>query len=98
MGTIMLKILHFLRFFLEKIVANYFNDIDDDLIHTLLNYPFAILFNQRKKYVIHASSIKYKNKVFCFCGKSQSGKSSLASHLIKRGGSLFLKIHVYLIT
>lgn len=72
----------------KKIVVNYFNEIDDDLIHTLLNYPFAILFNQRKKYVIHASSINYKNKVFCFCGKSQSGKSSLASHLIKKGGSL----------
>ena len=31
----------------KKIVINYLDKIDDDLIHTLLNYPFAILFNQR---------------------------------------------------
>lgn len=72
----------------KKIVIKYFNDIDDDLIHSLLNFPFAILFNQRKNYVIHASSVLFDNKVFCFCGKSQSGKSSLASLLIKSGGSL----------
>ena len=30
----------------------------------------------------------FKNKVFCFCGESQAGKSSLASYLIKLGGSL----------
>lgn len=72
----------------KKIVIKYFNDIDSDLIHSLLNFPFAILFNQRKKYVIHASSVSFNNKVFCFCGTSQSGKSSLASFLIKLGGSL----------
>lgn len=72
----------------KKIVINYLDKIDDDLIHTLLNYPFAILFNQKKKYVIHASSVLFNGKVFCFCGKSQSGKSSLASYLIKMGGSL----------
>lgn len=72
----------------KKIVIKYFNDIDDDLIHSLLNYPFAILFSQRNNYVIHASSVLFKNKVFCFCGKSQAGKSSLASYLIKLGGSL----------
>ena len=72
----------------ERIKINYFNKIDDDLLHSLLNYPFAILFNQRSKFVIHASSVVFKDKVFCFCGKTQSGKSSLASHLIKEGGSL----------
>ena len=72
----------------KKIVIKYFNDIDDDLIHSLLNYPFAILFSQRNNYVIHASSVLFKNKVFCFCGKSQAGKSSLASYLLKLGGSL----------
>ena len=72
----------------KKIVIKYFNEIDDDLIHSLLNYPFAILFSQRNNYVIHASSVLFKNKVFCFCGKSQAGKSSLASYLIKLGGSL----------
>lgn len=72
----------------KKISVKYFNDIDDDLIHSLLNFPFAILFNQRKSYVIHASSVLYKKKVFCFCGESQSGKSSLASFLINCGGSL----------
>lgn len=72
----------------KKIIVRYFNDIDDDLIHSLLNFPFAILFSQRKNYVIHASSVLFDNKVFCFCGKSQSGKSSLASLLIKSGGSL----------
>ena len=72
----------------KKILIKYFNDIDDDLIHSLLNYPFAILFSQRNNYVIHASSVLFKNKVFCFCGKSQAGKSSLASYLIKLGGSL----------
>ena len=72
----------------KKIVVKYFDDIDDDLIHSLLNYPFAILFSQRKNYVIHASSVLYKNKVFCFCGKSQAGKSSLAANLISHGGSL----------
>ena len=72
----------------SKILIKYFNNIDDDLIHTLLNYPFAILFNQRKKYVIHASSVVYEDKVFCFCGKSQSGKSSIAASLINAGGLL----------
>ena len=72
----------------NRIVIKYFNEIDNDLIHTLLNYPFAILFNQRKKYVIHASSISYKDKVFCFCGKSQSGKSSLLSYFLTKGGLL----------
>lgn len=72
----------------KKIKIKYFNEIDDDLLHTLFNYPFALLFNQRRKYVIHASSVAFKNKVFCFCGKTQSGKSSLASHLIKMGGYL----------
>ena len=72
----------------NRIVIKYFNEIDNDLIHSLLNYPFAILFNQRKKYVIHASSIYYKDKVFCFCGKSQSGKSSLLSYFLTKGGLL----------
>jgi hypothetical protein len=72
----------------SKIVIKYFDSIDDDLIHTLLNYPFAILFNQRKKYVIHASSVIYKGKVFCFCGKSLAGKSSIAAYLINAGGFL----------
>ncbi len=72
----------------NKIVIKYFDEIDNDLIHSLLNYPFAILFNQRNKYVIHASSIFYKDKVFCFCGKSQSGKSSLVSYFLKKGGLL----------
>ena len=71
-----------------RIVIKYFNEIDDDLIHSLLNYPFAILFNQRKKYVIHASSICFEEKIFCFCGKSQSGKSSLLSYLLSKGGFL----------
>ena len=72
----------------KKIVVKYFNSIDDDLIHSLLNFPFAILFNQRNQYVIHASSVLFNEKVYCFCGRSQSGKSSLASYLIKMGGSL----------
>lgn len=72
----------------ERIVIKYFNDIDNDLIHTLLNYPFAILFKQRNKYIIHAASVLFNEKVFCFCGQTQSGKSSIASHLIKNGGKL----------
>ena len=72
----------------KKIVIKHFNDIDNDLIHTLLNYPFGILFNQRKQYVIHASAVIFNDKVFCFCGKTQSGKSSLASYLINMGGYL----------
>ena len=85
---ISLRILLYLKYIQKKIVIKYFNEIDDDLIHSLLNYPFAILFSQRNNYVIHASSVLFKNKVFCFCGKSQAGKSSLASYLIKLGGSL----------
>ena len=42
-----------------KIVIKYFDDIDLDLIHILLNYPFAILFNQRKQYVIHAAAVAF---------------------------------------
>jgi hypothetical protein len=72
----------------KKIVVNYFDEIDHDLIHTLLNFPFAILFNQRKKYVLHAASVIFQDKVFCFCGQTQSGKSSIASFLINAGGSL----------
>ena len=72
----------------NRIFVRYFNEIDNDLIHTMLNYPFAILFNQRKRFVIHASCVLYNGKVFCFCGKTQSGKSSLAAFLIKKGGIL----------
>lgn len=72
----------------KKIVINYFDEIDHDLIHALLNCPFAILFSQRKKYVIHASSVIYEDKVFCFCGKSLAGKSSIAAYLINAGGFL----------
>lgn len=72
----------------RKIVIKYFDDIDLDLIHILLNYPFAILFSQRKQYAIHAAAVLFNNKVFCFCGQTQSGKSSLASHIIKIGGLL----------
>jgi len=72
----------------NKILVKYFNEIDNDLIHTMLNYPFAILFNQRKKFIIHASCVLFSGKVFCFCGQTQSGKSSLAAFLIKKGGIL----------
>tara|TARA_B100000963_G_C22628501_1_gene673652 strand:+ start:1787 stop:2668 length:882 start_codon:yes stop_codon:yes gene_type:complete len=72
----------------KKIVIRFFNDIDDDLVHILLNYPFAMLFNQRKQFAIHASSVIFNDKVFCFCGPTQSGKSSLVSHLLKMGGTL----------
>lgn len=72
----------------KRIVIRYANEIDNDLMHTLLNYPFAILFKQRNQYVIHASAVLYNEKVFCFCGQTQSGKSSIASQLIKNGGKL----------
>jgi len=72
----------------NRILVRYFNKIDNDLIHTMLNYPFAILFNQRKRFVIHASCVLFNGKVFCFCGQTQSGKSSLAAFLIKKGGML----------
>ncbi len=82
------KVALFEIFLGKKIVVKYFNKVDNDLIHTLLNYPFAVLFNQRKRFVIHASCIHFNEKVFCFCGETQSGKSSLSSYLIKIGGSL----------
>lgn len=72
----------------NRILVNYFNEVDNDLIHTMLNYPFAILFNQRKRFIIHASCVLFDGKVFCFCGQTQSGKSSIAAYLIKKGGSL----------
>ena len=37
---------------------------------------------------MHASSVKFDNKIICFCGQSMSGKSSLVAKLISKGGKL----------
>ena len=81
----------------RRIVIKYFNEIDDDLIHSLLNYPFAILFNQRKNmsYMLHQFVLKKKYFVFV----EKVNQENLHYYLIYYLKEVFLfqKIHVFLI-
>tara|TARA_B100002019_G_C21269995_1_gene601669 strand:- start:1103 stop:1831 length:729 start_codon:yes stop_codon:yes gene_type:complete len=72
----------------KKIKVNYFYNIDNDLLQILLNYPIGAILYQKNYYVMHASSVKFDNKIICFCGQSMSGKSSLVAKLISEGGKL----------
>lgn len=72
----------------KKIKVNYFFNIDNDLLQILLNYPIGAILYQKNYYVMHASSVKFDNKIICFCGQSMSGKSSLVAKLISEGGKL----------
>tara|TARA_Y100001935_G_scaffold13132_3_gene10102 strand:- start:2371 stop:3213 length:843 start_codon:yes stop_codon:yes gene_type:complete len=54
----------------------------------LINFPLALCFSQKNFLVLHASAVKYKNKVIAFCGKSHSGKSTTSALFHMYGGSL----------
>lgn len=59
-----------------------------DFIRVLLNYPIACIFFQKNFFLLHASSVTYRNKVFIFPGSSTSGKSTCAASLVKSGARL----------
>ena len=61
---------------------------DADFIRILLNYPMACIFYQQGFFLLHASSVKFRNKVYLFVGSTLSGKSTIAAYLVKNGGSL----------
>jgi len=61
---------------------------DADFIRILLNYPMACIFYQQGFFLLHASSVKFQNKVYLFVGSTLSGKSTIAAYLTKNGGLL----------
>ena len=61
---------------------------DADFIRILLNYPMACIFYQQGFFLLHASSVQFRNKVYLFVGSTLSGKSTIAAYLTKNGGSL----------
>ncbi len=64
------------------------NNLDEDFLRILLNFPFACIFSQKGYLCLHASAVKYLNRTFLFPGSSLSGKSSIAALLVKKGGEL----------
>jgi len=61
---------------------------DADFIRILLNYPMACILYQQGFFLLHASSVQFRNKVYLFVGSTLSGKSTIAAYLTKNGGSL----------
>ena len=53
-----------------------------------MNYPIASIFYQNNYFILHASAVEFKKKIFCFPGGTMAGKSSLAALLISAGGRL----------
>ena len=89
LGYYLKKGVAFFEFFKGKeIRVTPLDTIDQDLIRVSLNYPIASLFYQRGFFLLHASAVKYRHRVFLFPGNSLSGKSSLAALLINQGGKL----------
>lgn len=70
----------------KKKIICYCENLDKKLLQkSLLGLPFGFLMYQIGYFVLHASSIEYKNKGFIFVGPSSSGKSSIVSTLINKG-------------
>ena len=70
----------------NEIIFNPEKKIDNHIFcESFLNFPMALCMSQQGKFVLHASSVKFNNKVFLFCGKSHAGKSSTAAYLCRNG-------------
>ena len=68
----------------EKIFYDYEGDLNiNDFCRTLLNQAMAYIFFQKKKFVMHASAVSYKDNAYLFSGISGYGKSTLALSLMK---------------
>lgn len=72
----------------EMRVTSLTEDFNEDFLRALLNYPMACLLYQKGYFLLHASAVVFKNKVYLFPGPSLSGKSTLVSYLVKKGGRL----------
>ena len=59
-----------------------------DFVRTLLNYPIACSFYQKKIFSLHASAVVFEGKVIIFPGSALTGKSTIAAYFIKNGGQL----------
>ena len=64
------------------------NNFDVDFVRILLNYPMACLLYQQGYFLLHASAVAFRDKVFLFPGPSLCGKSTIAAYLVKNGGKL----------
>ena len=64
------------------------NTFDEDFFRVLLNYPMACLLYQQGYFLLHASAVEFREKVYLFPGPSLCGKSTLAAYLVKHGGKL----------
>ena len=66
MHSIMMRIVHFEILNGKRIIINYFNDIDSELIQSMLNYPVACLAAQKKYLCLHSSAVELNGKVYLF--------------------------------
>ena len=66
-----------------------YKDVDIDYVKCfVLGICIAIVFTQRKKIVLHGSSLMYKGRTFMICGDSGAGKSTLSTAFIEDGALL----------
>ncbi len=74
---------------LSSMVCERFEDVPDTVIRSFfLGNCIAVIMTQRKKLVLHGSSILMGNTTALVCGDSGSGKSTLSMALLDKGGKL----------
>lgn len=70
----------------NKIIIDTLGDINNERIKSfLLGWAFGVLFVQKNTIAFHGSTLTHGEKAFIIAGRSHSGKSTLASILIKNG-------------
>lgn len=73
----------------STMICERYEGIPDQMVRSfLLGNCIAIVMTQRKKIVIHGSSIVLDGKTVMICGDSGTGKSTTSMALIDNGGSL----------
>ena len=73
----------------SNIKCTKYKDADLDIVKCfVLGICIAIVFTQRKKIVLHGSSLMYKGCTFMICGDSGAGKSTLSTAFIENGALL----------